>query len=349
MPDPLPFERQPRPWGMILGVLILLALVGHTLWLGAQPDSNVPEKAYRTSIANLGLGQPVTNRLHPRFTDADGDLLADPPTDPADLTDPATLTFSYIPGRDPGHYQQVFAPLVEHLSRSLGRPVVYVTYPSVNAQLKALKAGSLHVVGLSTGSVPIAVNDAGFIPVCGTARPDGRRGYRTAFITRANSGFNSLDDLRGQTIALTHINSNSGCKAPLLILHDRGMLPERDYLWAFTRSHRASIRAVLEGTYPAAAVASDLLERSPFDTRALQIIHVSPPFPPAAIGHHHSLKPATATKLRDALLSFDMTGNSVGEEYHQSGYTQYVELNYKDDWPLVRRIDNALGRKHVIE
>lgn len=45
-------------------------------------------------------------QLGERYTDADGDLIADIPTDVADQLDPSTLIFAYTPVEDPRRLRQ---------------------------------------------------------------------------------------------------------------------------------------------------------------------------------------------------------------------------------------------------
>ena len=74
----------------------------------------------------VGLREPVTNRLDARFTDADGDLVADTPTDASRLVDPKTIIFSYIPDNDPEAQKKQWEPFVEHLEKITAKPVEFV-------------------------------------------------------------------------------------------------------------------------------------------------------------------------------------------------------------------------------
>jgi phosphonate transport system substrate-binding protein len=53
--------------------------------------------------------------LDARYTDADGDLVADIPTDPADQIDPDTLIFAYTPDEDPAVYATVWDGFLKHM------------------------------------------------------------------------------------------------------------------------------------------------------------------------------------------------------------------------------------------
>lgn len=95
--------------------------------------------------------------LDARYADADGDLVADTPTDPAALIDPDTLIFAYTPVEDPSVYVDVWQEFLDHLSDTTGKPVEFFPVQSNAAQYEALRAGRLHIAGVNTGGNPIAV------------------------------------------------------------------------------------------------------------------------------------------------------------------------------------------------
>jgi hypothetical protein len=59
----------------------------------------------------------LLRQLDSRYTDADGDMVADIPTDPAQLVDPDTLIFAYTPVEDPAVYAEVWADFLDHMER----------------------------------------------------------------------------------------------------------------------------------------------------------------------------------------------------------------------------------------
>src|SRR5574341_572726 len=95
--------------------------------------------------------------LDSRYKDADGDMVADAPTDAKDWVDPATLVFAYTPVEDPAVYAKVWQGFLDHLAKATGKKVVFFPVQSNTAQLEAMRAGRLHVAGFNTGSNPIAV------------------------------------------------------------------------------------------------------------------------------------------------------------------------------------------------
>ena len=68
--------------------------------------------------------------------------------------------------------------VTDHLAAVTGRPVSYFAVSSYAAMSEAMRAGRLHVAGFNTGSVPLAVNCGGFVPMTMMARQDGTFGGR---------------------------------------------------------------------------------------------------------------------------------------------------------------------------
>ena len=114
--------------------------------------------------------------LDERFCDADGDLIADIPTDPAEWIDPDELIFAYTPVEDPAVYKTAWADFLTHLEAETGKKVVFFPVQNNAAQIEAMRSGRLHISGFNTGSNPLAVNCAGFRPFTIMAAPDGSSG-----------------------------------------------------------------------------------------------------------------------------------------------------------------------------
>jgi phosphonate transport system substrate-binding protein len=89
------------------------------------------------------------------------------------------------------------------------------------AQIEAMRAGRLHVAGFNTGSNPLAVNCAGFVPFAMMASADGSYGYEMEIITYPGSGIETVEDIKGKKLAFTAPTSNSGYKAPSAMLQGR--------------------------------------------------------------------------------------------------------------------------------
>ena len=341
---------------LIMAVLVSVAVVLGARYMLVKRAAQAGADARQRAIGTIGLNRPVTNRLDPRYTDADGDLVADAPADASALLDPDTLTFCYLAvdeTADAEAFKTAWADFVTNLAKVTGKKVEYVILESEPEQLKALRDGALHVTAFNTGRVPIAVNACGFVPVATVPDSTGNGKSHIEIITPAGSPLKTLNDLKGRELALTEVGSNSGYKAPLVLLKDHNLLPEQDFLIRYSGSHTNSIRGINEGKYPAAAVAADVLMRlessGEITKDKYRSLFKSENFPTAGLGYTHNLKPELAAKVKEALLTFDWQGTSMEKMFDQPGQKKLVPATFKEDWANVRRIDDAIGYRHVID
>lgn len=285
--------------------------------------------------------------LDARYCDRDGDLVADPPTDPKDFNDPSTLIFAYTPVEDPAVYAPAWQGFLDHLQKVTGKPVRLFQVQSNAAQFEALRSGRLHVTGANTGGVPVAVNCAGMVPFAMMSSPDAPYVYHTVIIVPAGSDIKTPRDLKGRNVAFTSPTSNSGYKSPAYLLErDFGLKAGTDYTSSFSGKHDTSILGVVNGDYDAAAVASSVLgrmaDRHVYDPAKIRAIYTSAPFPTTGYGYAHNLKPDLAAKIRQAFLTYDMTSDPrMTQEF--PGQTKFIPIDYKKDWAVVRDVDTAIG------
>ena len=125
-------------------------------------------------------------------------------------------------------------------------------------------------------------------------------------------------------------------------MHRFQLEPEADYQFTFSGGHLQSIKGIADGTYGAAAVASDLLEQAiaggDISVSDFRAIYTSELFPAVAIGYAYNLKPELAGSIKSALMEFEPQGTSAATKLAK-GVTGFAPISYKDDWALVRRID----------
>lgn len=286
--------------------------------------------------------------LGDRYQDADGDLVADIPTDVDDLLDPSTLIFAYTPVEDPAVYADVWSEFLDHLSDVTGKKVQFFPVQSNAAQIEAMRAGRLHVAGFNTGSNPLAVACAGFRPFAMMAAMDGSFGYEMEIITYPGSGIDEIADIKGGKMAFTSETSNSGFKAPSAILQaEFGLEAGRDFEPVFSGKHDNSILGVANKDYPVAAIANSvryrMIERDVVSADQFELLYTSQTFPTTGYGVAHNLTPELQDKIKEAFFSFDWEGTKLAEEFNRSDEEQFIEISFKESWDVIRKIDEANG------
>lgn len=336
---------------LIVGALVALAVV----WIfrpGPGLDSELA--AHGEALGTMtGLARPVTNKLSSEYVDSNGDLVADVPSDAANILDPGEILFSYVASDENANNAAVFAPLVDALSKATGKPVRFWAQTDLDHQLMAMHDGALHVCAFNTGAVPVAVDAAGFVPVSTLGGVSGPQTYQLKLISSKRSNVPDMEHLAGSEITLTEMGANSGFKAPLVLLNQKfGLSPGRDYAIRYSGGYDKSIEGLASGTYDIIAVASDVLQRAEragtISPTSYQVLFTSEPFPTACFGYSHQLKPDLAKKITDVLSSFDFTGTPLGQFFEASGQTKLVPVDYAKDYKLVRNIDDAIGAEHKL-
>ncbi|MGP9812075.1 phosphate/phosphite/phosphonate ABC transporter substrate-binding protein [Rhodopseudomonas sp. NSM] len=303
-------------------------------------------------ITVVGTGASLA--LDQRYTDADGDMIADVPTDPSKLIDPGTLVFAYTPVEDPAVYTKVWEGFLKHMETVTGKKVQFFPVQSNAAQIEAMRAGRLHIAAFNTGSNPIAVACAGFRPFAMMAAKNDEFGYRMQFITYPGSGIESIEDIKGKKLAFTAETSNSGFKAPSALLRDQfKMEANKDYEPVFSGKHDNSILGVANKDYAAASIASSVMDRmiarNVIKREQVKVIYQSDRFPTSGYGVVYNLKPELQDKIKSAFFSFKWEGSDLLAEFGKSEPPQekFVEISFKDSWKVVRDIDAAMGIKYT--
>ena len=285
--------------------------------------------------------------LDKAYCDRNFDQVADLPLDSKDWVDPKTIIFAYTPVEDPAVYANIWTNFVKHLEKHTDRKVVFFPVESNAAQLEAMRSGRLHVAGFNTGSNPIAVSCAGFVPWAMHAKDDGSFGYEMEIIVKADSPIQSPSEIKGRTLAFTSPTSNSGFKAPSAILKGEfDLIADRDFTPTFSGKHDNSILGVYNGDYEIASVANSVLQRmirrGVIEGDKLRAIYRSPTFPTTGYGTAHNLHPELVAKIKSAFFTWDFDDDPLyKKEFAKSD--RFIGIRHMNDWAVIRQIDKANG------
>jgi phosphonate transport system substrate-binding protein len=282
------------------------------------------------------------------FTDNDGNLTADPPTNSKNWRNPDTLTFAYAPLEEAGAYTEIFGDFVKFLSEKTGKRVEQLVMESKSDGLVQMHDGKLDIGSFSAGATCYAVNLAGYVPCAVKGFEDGFQGYSLAVLVRADSPYTKLSEMKGRTVAHANANSNSGHLAPLALLPQEGIKPGEDYEILFSGSHEKSILGVLSGDYDFACVAarSSVFDRMVADGRIneddFRIIWLSSTFPTSSFGYAYDLHPELVEKIKEAFDEYRFTPEMIAAF---GNTTRFFPISYMRDYSVVRLIAEATGEK----
>lgn len=285
-------------------------------------------------------------QLDKKFCDRNGDMVADAPADKKEWVDPSVIIFSYTPVEDPEVYRGVWDDFLKHMEKVTGKKVQFFPVQSNAAQLEAMRSGRLHVAGFNTGSNPIAVNCAGFVPFTMMAAADNSFGYEMEIITHTDSSIKKVEDLKGKTLAFTSPTSNSGFKAPSALLQSEfGLEADKDFKTAFSGKHDNSVLGVYNKDYDAAAIANSvmkrMIDRKVVDGSKIRTVYKSQTFPTTGYGHVYNLKPELAENIKKAFFTYNWANSPLKAEFKAED--KFLPITFKQHWDVIRKIDAAMG------
>ncbi len=329
---------------IVLPVLVLalpvLAYCGWVYQQAKEQEKPVGESSLTSYLKRI----TAVDKLADKFVDTNGDLVADGPKNAADRIDPSELVF--CPGTISAEESEAdWREFMDHLAKVTGKKVTFAAGKSPEEMLDQVAGGKIHVTSFSTGTVPTAVNKAGFVPAVALTGADGSSNYAMEVIVAAKSTLKAPADLKGKKLAITTGSSHSGCKAPLIVLNDEFHLrPGDDYQYVVSGSHPASIRMVADGHADAAAVAADVFADATAEGQLLKAsqfrtVYKSKTFPKGAWGCTCLLPPELVAKVREAYVTFPFESSKLAEKFRGSKAVKFAPVDYKKDWSFVREID----------
>lgn len=253
----------------------------------------------------------------------------------------AGLTLAASPLSEPDKLRVELQKLGDYLSERLGEPVAVVINRSYAETAARLGDGSADIAWLSAlgyvrvmGGAPGTRYLATYVsrdPFSGEIAPY----YRSVIVARADSGIDTLADLKGKRFAFTDPISASGYAVPLHMLREHGIDPERDFAKVFLlKRHDRVVDALLHDSVDAGALADDIYHAALKRHGAvIKEIARSEPIPLVAIVASEHLAPATAGRLREALLALPpdhafLVGLREAFGWYAAGFRVYDDALY---------------------
>jgi phosphonate transport system substrate-binding protein len=144
--------------------------------------------------------------------------------------------------------------MVEQLGERLGVPVELYPASDYAGVMQGLLAGQLDAAQLgASGYAGIYLQDPEAVePIFVALENDGSDGYYSVMYTKSDSGIESLEDMRGKTLAFADPNSTSGYLVPKAELEAQEInLDEYFASTGFGGGHEQAVVAVLNGQYDA--------------------------------------------------------------------------------------------------
>ena len=234
-----------------------------------------------------------------------------------------TFTIAYAPNESTEQSSDARNGLAADLGKALGMEVEEIQASDYNAIIEALRTGQADMAYMGPLAVALAVERADAEPIVMKA-PNGDKSqavYHSVLITRAdNDEINSIEDIKGKTMAFVDPDSTSGNLVPTSEIikafpddnldsdkiHTNGKFFEAV---SFSGKHQAGLQAVIKGDVDVAPISDQILASEIANGNAkesdVKVIHTSPAIPAEAMVVSANVDDALKAKLVDFLTSYD--------------------------------------------
>lgn len=147
-------------------------------------------------------------------------------------------------------------PFRLYLERELGVEVKFHTAANYDGTIQALAANQIEFAHLGSSGYAAAytLTNGGVEPLVAQVDERGSSGYFSMIFVRCDSGYESIDDLKGKVLAFADPDSTSGYLVPYYNLVQQGYPPETHFsAIPFAGSHEAGLMGLYNGQFDAAA------------------------------------------------------------------------------------------------
>ncbi len=247
--------------------------------------------------------------------------------------------------------------LGQYLELELKQKVTVRPAADYAGTVEALRSRRLEIALLGgAGYAQAWINTNGNVePLVQIAGPDGDTGYYSMIVVKADSPFQTIDDLRGKKIVFPDPNSTSGFQVPTFFLRHEG----RDHRTFFSQSgfagnHENAVMSVFNGTYDAAATwftteertnVTRMIAKNMIPRGSMRMVWRSPKIEGDAFVARADLPPAFKAAYREALLALPQKAPEVLRALGDGTFTGMVATSHEHYSPLIEMTRENLAAR----
>jgi phosphonate transport system substrate-binding protein len=268
---------------------------------------------------------------------------------------PEVIRFSMIPTEETTQELSLYKPLVNQIKAATGKNVEFFLPTSYASVVEAMLGGFVDLGMHGPYSYVIAQEKDPELRVITTyAKHKGHfqaegPGYKAVLVARADSGFNSLEDIKGAVIGLTDPASTSGNLLPRVSFTKVIGSDLEDYFSrvVYTGGHDLSAVAVFEGQVDAAFVAThrldNVLDRGIAKMEDYIVLWSSPVIPQDPFVVNGRLCPELIDQIQNAFLT--LGDSEEGQKYLKNvNASKFVPMS-DADYDIIRDLKAAKDAK----
>lgn len=256
------------------------------------------------------------------------------------------LRMGLIPASDVDEMIREYKNITDYLTNKLGITVEPEVTSDYTAAIEAMRSKHIDIAWFGPFSYILANKEAGAEAVVnGLRRDTGISTYKSVFVTRADSGIKTLEDIKGKRIAFVDPASTSGYLIPMKMLKEYGIDADNDFKDVyFAGTHTAVELAVANGTVDVGADSDNsydrMVESGEIDSAVNVIFHESDPIPGSPIAIRGDLPESLKERIKQALLEMDQ--QTIHKVDGWGDVEKYVEVK-DSDYDIIRETAEILN------
>jgi phosphonate transport system substrate-binding protein len=272
-----------------------------------------------------------------------------------------TVKFGILSGENEQDRLARFKGFEEYMEKTLSVDLEIFTAGNYDGVVQALAADQIEFafLGSSAYAAAYTASEGGVQPILATESQNGATGYFSIVTVRCDSGYKSIDDLKGKVLAFADPDSTSGYAVPLYNLAQQGYEPETFFSGVpFAGSHEAGVQGVVNKQFDAAATYQDnetsgvyqlMASKGMIKEGEICVIWQSPEITNGPITTRNNLPQPMIDEVKAALLALPAAAPEVYKEM-TGGETStdkgYIEVNHERyQWILDMRAWIKANRK----
>lgn len=260
------------------------------------------------------------------------------------------LKMGLIPASDAEEMIREYKNITDYLSEKLGMTVEPEVTSDYTAAIEAMRSKHIDIAWFGPFSYILANQEAGAEAlVNGLRRDTGKSTYKSIFITKADSGIKTIEDIKGKKMAFVDPASTSGYLIPMKILKENGIDTDNDFKDVyFAGTHTAVELAVANGMVDVGVDSDNSYERmvqaGDISSEVNVIFYESEPIPGSPIAVRGDLPKSLKEKIKQALLEMDQ--QIIQKVDGWGDIEKYVEVD-DSDYDIIRETAKILNLKNT--
>jgi ABC-type phosphate/phosphonate transport system substrate-binding protein len=255
------------------------------------------------------------------------------------------LMFGVFPYLPVDAMERIFAPIAARFSELTGRPVSLRSRPDYERFREQVRQQTYDIVFIQPFDYVSVAADSGYLPVArwvSSSDPADEGNLCALIVARNDSGINTLEDLRGRTVAVPNMDA-------AVSLLGRDALARRNILVRTNAAgnHLACLQQVQVKHAEACITAWPPVKV--FEAKngvELKVIHTTEVIPSSLFAVHRRIPKQMRDRIRDELLSWHAGAPYAGAFLERGGWTRLSPAG-DEDYNIVRDIWNRLGHKDL--